>query len=344
MTAEFETTSSASFRPLPGLRNAHVQTVLASSFARRALVRFRARNLRKRAQDMLLDGGDGVRLAGRHSTQTCLPHARGLAIVLHGWEGSAESNYVLETGAALLDDGWDVLRINFRDHGGSHGLNRELFHSCRIDEVVSALLDAQQRLPMDQPTQSRILVGYSLGGNFALRAALRAPGAGLRLDAVLAVCPVIDPMRSMLAIEASPNLYERYFLHKWRGSLRLKQQAFPQAKFFEPSELRLRLRELTRVLVERHTDFAGLDEYLDGYSIAGDRLASLRVPARVLTARDDPVIPFADFAALVGNPAISLDVMDHGGHCGFIAGAGLRSFCAAYVAEHARSVTASAEA
>lgn len=338
MAAE-PTAMPAPFRAGFGLRNAHVQTVLASSFARRALVRWRARELRRRARDVLLDAGDGVRLAGRYSAQDRLPKPRGLAVLLHGWEGSIESSYVLETGTRLLDDGWDVLRLNFRDHGGTHALNAELFHSCRIDEVMGALLDVEKRFPL----QPRVLVGYSLGGNFALRAAVRAPAAGLSLSAVIAVCPVIDPQHSMLAIEASPNLYERYFLHKWRGSLQLKQRAFPESAFFERAELRLGLRELTRVLVERHTSFATLDAYLDGYAITGDRLAALRVPAHVLTARDDPVIPIADFATLAENPAIGLDVMEHGGHCGFIAWPGLRSYCTEYVANHARRVGATAD-
>ena len=60
-------------------------------------------------------------------------------MLFHGWEGSVDSTYVLQTGSRLLADGWDVFRLNFRDHGDSHRLNEALFHSCRIDEVVHAL-------------------------------------------------------------------------------------------------------------------------------------------------------------------------------------------------------------
>ena len=97
-------------------------------------------------------------------------------------------------------------------------------------------------------------------------------------------------------------------MHKWRRSLRRKQSLFPQRDWFTPEELRGNLRALTPALVLRHTEFGSLDNYLDGYSIAGDRLADLRVPATILTAMDDPVIPIADFRALQLPAQIELDV------------------------------------
>jgi pimeloyl-ACP methyl ester carboxylesterase len=110
--------------------------------------------------------------------QQALPESRGLVVLLHGWEGSARSNYILDTGGELLSRGFDVFRLNFRDHGDTHHLNPELFSSNRIEEVVEAVALVQQ-----QYAPRRLAVaGFSLGGNFALRVALRAPAAGIRLD------------------------------------------------------------------------------------------------------------------------------------------------------------------
>ncbi|MGB8715370.1 MAG: alpha/beta fold hydrolase [Rhodanobacteraceae bacterium] len=317
------------FSPPPGLRNRHVQTMLSSGPLRRALVRKWSRELRRRATSGVLDVGGGVRLAVSHTAQNAEPRARGLLVVLHGWEGSSDSNYVLESGARALAEGWDVVRLNLRDHGGSHALNPGIFHSCRIDEAVGGLAAISARWS----ARPLLLAGFSLGGNFALRMAHRAPQAGIDLAGLLAVCPVVDPTHSLHAIEAFSTVYERYFMHKWRGSLKLKQQAFPDAALFNAGDLNLGLRELTRELVIRHTDFGSLDNYLDGYSIAGDRLAGLEVPARILTSRDDPVIPVADFEPLRDIAAIDLDITDHGGHCGFIGGYHMRSFCPQYLAD-----------
>ncbi|HEX2596708.1 MAG TPA: alpha/beta hydrolase, partial [Luteimonas sp.] len=93
----------------------------------------------------LIDGGDGVRLQGVHSAVPGVT-ARGLALLLHGWEGSAESSYMRLTAAQLLQRGFEVFRLNFRDHGDSHHLNEALFHSNRIDEVVQAACDVARRL------------------------------------------------------------------------------------------------------------------------------------------------------------------------------------------------------
>ena len=129
---------------------------------------------------------------------------------------------------------------------------------------------------------------------------------------------MISPRAGLASIENAPWFYEHYFMHKWRGSLRRKQALFPQSNFFTKAELRASMRELTRSMVLRHTDFGALENYLDGYSIADDSLASLNIPATILTAADDPVIPVAEFRALTLAPTTELTIVAHGGHCGFI--------------------------
>jgi len=149
------------------------------------------------------------------------------------------------------------------------------------------------------------VAGYSLGGNFALRLALRAPAAGLPLARVAAVCPVLDPARTMLQMENGLQFYMRYFERKWRGSLVRKRALFPDRHDFDDTTLRLGMRELTEWLVQRHTDLGTIDNYFDGYSVAGDRLSRLRVPADILMAADDPVIPIDEFRALALPPHIA---------------------------------------
>jgi predicted alpha/beta-fold hydrolase len=126
-------------------------------------------------------------------------------------------------------------------------------------------------------------------------------------------------------------VYLRYFERKWRASLLRKRALWPQRHDFDDATLRLGMRELTRWLVERHTDFGSLDAYFDGYSIAGDRLSALRVPADLLMSEDDPVIPVAGFHALALPPGTRLDMMRHGGHCGFLLGASMDGYAEAWV-------------
>lgn len=320
---------AAEFAPPRGLRNPHVQSVLASSGLRRWLNARRHRAIERASTEHVLDCGDGVRLQGFHTPQRVFDRPRGLVMLLHGWEGSVRSTYLLNTTARLLDEGLDVFRLNFRDHGDTHHLNRGLFHSCRIGEVVGAVQAVQRRFP-DLPLA---LTGFSLGGNFALRVALRAPAAGIDLRYAIAVCPVVDPGSGLFGLEQAPFFYHGYFVHKWRRSLRRKQALFPEVEWFSADDLGGNLRELTRALVLRHTDLGSLENYLDGYSIALDRLAELRIPATILTAADDPVIPVADFQALRLPANVELDIAAHGGHCGFIADYAMHSFTDDYIAQ-----------
>jgi len=312
----------ADFRPPRLLAGGHVQTVLASGPPRRIALRATRERLDRAAEAHVLDCGDGVRLLG-FLDRAAAP-ARGLVVLLHGWEGSAQSSYVVETAEHLLAAGCDVFRLNFRDHGDTHALNPGPFHSCLLDEVIGAVRTVQERFASGPVA----IAGYSLGGNFALRVALHAPDAVAR---AVAVCPVVSPHAGLFGLERGPWFYQRYFLHKWRGSLRRKQAAFPQTEWFTEQELAGDLRGLTEALVLRHTAFGSLERYLDGYSIAGDRLRAMRVPATILTAADDPVIPVADFHALDLPDNVELDIAAHGGHCGFIENLSLRSFAPRYI-------------
>jgi len=321
--------TGADFHPPWPLRSGHIQTMLSSSGIRRWLLPKRAHQVQEEAREVLVDVGHGDRLSGRYTAQATGRESRGLAILFHGWEGSVDSTYVLQTGSRLLEDGWDIFRLNFRDHGDSHGLNEALFHSCRIDEVVVALGEICRMFP----AKAVGLAGVSLGGNFALRAAILATREAVPLDYVLAVCPIIDPAEGLFSLESdAPWIYQAYFMRKWRRSLRQKQQAFPQQTYFELDELNQNMRDLTRSLVLRHTDFGSLEGYLDGYSVAGDRLKGLHIPATILTSRDDPVIPVAAFDQLDLPANVELDIANYGGHCGFIRDFGMTSFTDDYIA------------
>ena len=310
--------SISSFIPPAGLRSAHVQSLLSSSSIRRRVVRRRAVALRAAEQSWVLDGGAGVRLHGYYSAQATQGGqaiaARGLVVLLHGWEGSANSNYILSNGARLFAAGFDVFRLNFRDHGDTHHLNPGIFHSCRLDEVICALADVQARWG----SQTWCLAGYSLGGNFALRVALQAKCAGLNLGQVVSICPVIDPARAMHAMEQGVRFYERYFERKWSRSLAIKQKSFPELYGDGAWDEMRGLRARTHYLATRYAGFEDADAYFAGYSVAGERLAALEIPTTILTSADDPVVPVADYYQLAANPQLEILVTKYGGHCGFL--------------------------
>ena len=314
--AEF---SPADFVPPGWLENRHLQSVWPSLPLRRRGVLRGCATLIAASRPVMLDCGEGVRLSALHANQEAGngPAAARLVVLLHGWEGSANSLYVLSLGQYLFDRGYDVLRLNLRDHGDSHHLNEGIFHSCRIAEVVGAVRCIQDR----NPDRAVSLVGFSLGGNFSLRVGARAAEAGLALDRIVAVCPVLDPVHTLARLEGGWALYRRYFVWKWQTSLARKQLAWPGV--YDLREVR-RMANLTRMtdhLARVHGGFPSLDAYLRGYAVVGSALATLAVPTRIIAAADDPMIPASDLARLAPSPALDIVRTAGGGHCGFFDGA-----------------------
>jgi predicted alpha/beta-fold hydrolase len=260
----------------------------------------------------LLDCGDGVRLQALHA-RPAHPAGR-VAILLHGWEGSADSHYMLALGHALFASGTDVVRLNLRDHGNTHHLNEAVFHSCRLPEVVGAVAALGRYLPGVAPW----LIGFSLGGNFMLRVAASQSADLPALAGAIAISPVLHPDRAMAAMEQGPQIYQRYFVSKWQRSLRRKRAAWPAVQIDDGILDCRDLRAMTAAMVARHTDFASMQAYLEGYAITGARLETLTTRATILAAQDDPIIPSSDLALLAQHPLLRVVAPAYGGHMGFM--------------------------
>ena len=290
------------FDPPRGLRHRHVQSLLAGWPWRQRWLRRRWGGLFAASRDEIVDCGAGVRLLGHFSPQPA--EAKGLVVLLHGWEGSAAASYVVSVGGLLYDAGFAVFRLNFRDHGDTFALNRELFHSCRIDEVVGALAEITARHRCRAHVRRRALARRQF------RAARRGarPGGRIALTKVVAVCPVLRPSSTMRALEDGLWVYRRYFLRRWRRSLAAKAACFPELYDFGDLRRFPTLTATTEFFATRYASFPDLDSYLNGYAITGDALATLAVPAKIIAAADDPVIPIADLADLATSPALSIQV------------------------------------
>jgi predicted alpha/beta-fold hydrolase len=249
-----------------------------------------------------------------HALDPSAPQKKRLAVLLHGWEGSADSPYVVSLAQALFACGFDVARLNLRDHGSTHHLNRELFHSCRLPEVIGAL----RALQALNPQTPMYLAGFSLGGNFMLRAAARAEQHALNIERVVAVSPVLDPAETLHALESTGGPYHGYFVRKWAKSLLKKETAWPDHYDFAAVVRGKGLRYMTAELVRRFTEYPSLEAYLNGYAITGDVLANLAVPSHIIVSNDDPIIPIGALQRVARPKALRITTTVHGGHCGFV--------------------------
>lgn len=309
------------------LSNPHLQSALATC----ALSMWTQPGLRWSLESgsnaHVLDCGHGVRLEGLHTPQRRPEGSRGLIVILHGWLGSAQSVYVARAAARLVAQGFEVFRLNFRDHGDTHTLNSGPFHCCCLNEVAGAIRAIVRKY---RPARLGIL-GFSLGGNFALRLARRAASERIPIACVVAVCPVLNGASSLEAVERAPRAYSEYFLGYWRESLNRKRAAFPGENIFSDREMKLGLRSLLDLLARRHAGRASLNDYFDAYAIHSNTLEKVDIRTHLLVSADDPVIPPEGFNSLKLSEQVALDLVPAGGHCGFVHSWTLRSWMDDYV-------------
>ncbi len=299
------------FRPPVYLRNNVLQTLLGSK--RPGF--FRHNRIITTAETVLLTTRKGVRLSGAFSP-TRSKKTRGLVMFLHGWEGSIASKYVINSAKHLINCGYNVFRLNFRDHGGTHHLNKGLFYSTLLDEVYDALIQAA-RMISEQPV---FLCGFSLGGNFALRIARkysRSLQNGIDLRHILAISPVLNPSHATDAIDQHPMI-RRYFMKKWQRSLNIKQRLFPEQYDFKDILALSTIRQMTGALLARYSHYSSTEEYFAGYTISNPQLQEIRIPTTLVTSKDDPMIPVWDFYSVLPGRYIRLIIHSYGGHNGFL--------------------------
>ncbi len=313
------------FAPPWLLRSPHVQTILSSRLAR-SLDRSGAAAAIPAAERVTLDAGRGVRLQALLNGPGDAP----VVIVIHGWFGRGDSPYVLRAAAALLRGGFRVARLLLRDHDGTAALNEEMFHSARSREVVAAT----RRLAAGRDATG--IMGFSLGGNFALRVAA-ALGKG-DVGACLAVCPLIDPVSAVGAIDRGWFGYRGYFLDKWKRALAEKQAAFPDRYDFREAIRLASVASLTDYFVARHSPYRDARDYYARYTITEEMLSRVEMPAEIVATADDPVLPVADLLRLGTSHGVAVTVAPRGGHCAFLEDLRLRSalpsYAVAFFAKH----------
>jgi predicted alpha/beta-fold hydrolase len=301
--------NEAKFSPRFFIKNQHIQSFLASA---RFLAPFH-HALLANSVDVIIETKQKTKLLACISR---LPDAKGIFIIIHGWEGSSASAYVLAASSFFYKLGFTVCRLNLRDHGESHHLNEGLFHGALLDETFDAV---NYLASISENILPVYLLGFSLGANFSLRIAIEHSRNPIRnLKKVFAVSPPMDPYKTTLAIDNGPSFYRKYFLKKWKRSLRKKQGLFPHLYRFEKILKAKTCMELTADILAYYPEFPSYRDYFNLYTLRKKSFDGLNVPVKIFIAADDPVIPLDDFADICETDYLTISRQFYGGHCGFI--------------------------
>ncbi len=297
-----------SFRPLAWLRGGHLQT----------LAGFWLPSPREpyTACQHLVALPDGDRIVLHDDCPADWRSGGPTALLLHGICGSYQSSYLVRAVARLKERGVRTFRMDQRGCGAGWGLASRPFHPG-ISEDVAAALRAIARICPDAPTD---LVGYSMGGNIALKLAGEdADALPANVRSVMAISPPIDLGATAARIESPWNrFYDRYFLRFlmqiveslrtcWR---RLRQQPLEIPRFRS-------MRDLNEFFLTRVWQFGSLGRFYRVCSSA-QFLPAIQVPTLVITAADDPIVPVQAFEEARFSRRTRLVITERGGHVGFV--------------------------
>ena len=304
----------STFAPRRFLRNAHLQTLAGNFLPRKAVL--------PTPEDELIVV-ESAHEGTPASSVLCHTHwqpeaGRDTVLLLHGLEGSSDSQYVRGNAARFYAAGWNVVRMNMRNCGGTEHECPTLYHSGLSGDVLAVLRHYQQTRGAERWS----MVGYSMGGNLVLKLAGElAQDAAPLLCAVAGVSPVVDLAPSSDALHEPANrIYEWKFLRGLVQRYAYKCTLFPQ--IFDPTRSRgvRSLREFDDRVMSPYCGFTGAVDYYHRAASARvvDRIA---VPTLVLHALDDPFIRMLPEtrATLLANPNVHLIETEHGGHCAFLA-------------------------
>jgi predicted alpha/beta-fold hydrolase len=238
-------------------------------------------------------------------------------VTVHGLEGSSDSNYSRGIAEKAFGRGFHVIRMNQRNCGGTEKLTPTLYNSGMSGDYRAVL----EELAGVDGFQRIFFAGYSMGGNLVTKMAgeygADPPSA---LSGVCAVCPALDLSACADALERKDNyFYNRHFVSGLMNRYRVKARLFPDrypTDGFGPIRT---VREFDDAITAPCFGYRDAEEY---YEAAGAKkvLAEVRVPMLLITAEDDPFVPYVSFLAARAdkNPAIQFVAPEHGGHCAFI--------------------------
>ena len=297
------------FEPHPLLKNGHIMTIASAFVPRRFDI--------PPAEPRLFQVDPESRLLAYCHWQPGKPKDVPVIVVVHGLEGSSDSNYVRGIAEKAFHRGFHVLRMNQRNCGGTEALTPTLYNSGMSADYRTVFEELSNRDGFEQI----FFAGYSMGGNLVTKMAGEFGAAVPKaLRGVSAVCPALDLAACADALERLDNyFYQRRFVSGLMSRYARKHKMLPERYPIVGLAPVRTVRQFDDVITAPQFGYRDAQDYYE--NVGAKRVAAqVRVPMLMITAQDDPFVPYASFSAakISENPVIQFVAPQHGGHCAFI--------------------------
>ena len=300
---------SHGFHPHPLLKNGHAMTIVSAFLPRRFDL--------PPAESRLFQVDPESRLLAQCHWQPGKPKHSPVIVIVHGLEGSSDSNYARGIAEKAYRLGFHVVRMNQRNCGGTESLSPTLYNSGMSSDYRAVF----EQLTSGDGFEQIFFVGYSMGGNLVTKLAGEFGHAVPQaFRGVCSVCPAIDLAACADALERWDNYpYQRHFVSGLMSRYVRKQRLFPQLYSTNGLPAIRTVRQYDDHIIAKHFGYRDAQDYYENFG-AKRVVAQVRVPMLMITAQDDPFVPYSSFLAakVQENPHIQFIAPEHGGHCGFV--------------------------
>lgn len=240
-----------------------------------------------------------------------------IVIVLHGVEGSANSNYVKSVTHVLNKNNYDVVAVNFRGCSGEPNRLLSSYHSGKTDDIINVV----QFLEENYNYKSYNLIGFSLGGNVTLKY-LGEMGELIssKIKSAATVSVPCDLKGSSESIAKFWNVvYMQRFLISLKKKTHIKLKQFPES-FLDKEKIDKvkNFYDFDNMYTAPAHGFTSAFDYWEKSS-SKKFIESIKVPTLLITADDDPFLSSSCIPVeeANNNKNFLLEITKHGGHVGF---------------------------
>jgi len=295
MTGLIDKVKKLKFQPLFGLSSKHLQMIISA---------YIPTGRAPPSKQWFVDIGNGDKLSCEVSIPPTWKENHKTIALIHGLGGSHTSRYMIRMARKLYKRGSKVVRINLRGCGSGKGFSKLPYSAGNSDDLLKVL----QALKKESPHSEITVIGFSLGGNTALKLAGElGSDAETLVKTFIAVCPPFDLEQTVLSIQQSKyRLYHQYYL----------KNIFKQASSWITQKFNS-IYEFDDKVTGPIWGFSGAQDYYRSCSCK-NFLSKIRVTSHLICAEDDPFVPLGGLKDIPSSNHVHFWTTEYGSHMGFL--------------------------